>query len=759
MQQGGGVPIQPQYGAPTSEMTPPATAALGTHMLLAAGTDQSQQQQLVEEASPISSRPPAAAGNLDEFMRLSGSGDEADRAEGVASSNRWPRQETLALIQIRSDMDAAFREATVKGPLWEDVSRKLAELGYKRSAKKCREKFENVDKYYKRTKEGRAGRQDGKSYRFFSQLEALHNSSSNTSTTTLNLVTASQPIATTITTLDVAPVSIGIPMPVLSVRLPPSTVGMSSSSTMFPPDLTVTMAPAVAAPPRPSAGISFSSTSNGSSSSASSQEDDEDDYDDDKPSNIAAGPSRKRKRHSSKGGTRRMMESFEGLMKHVMQKQEAMQQRFLEAIEKREHDRMIREEAWKRQEIARQNREQELVAQERASYASRDAAIIAFLQKITGQTIQLPSPVTIAAVPQPAPPPQPQPVSLAPVVTVSIQQPPAPQPQAQPHSAALPQQYEQQQHQQVHHQQSSISSEVAMTVVPEQEVPPQEIGNIGSLEPTSSRWPKAEVLALIKLRSGLDSRYQEAGPKGPLWEEISAGMHRMGYKRSSKRCKEKWENINKYFKKVKESNKKRPEDAKTCPYFHELDALYRKKILGSSSGGGGGYSTTSSGFANLNRPEEQQQQESMTSDPLPPTKPESRSEVSATVLAQTSESQTKIGGGADVNTVLPGSLFGEGNGGSAQKGMQRQQQKQLMLHECEKMDEGDDSDNTEDDEDGVEVVGGNEEDDDDDDGDEYDERPQEERKMAYKIEFQRQNTNASRSNGGENGTPTFLAMV
>ncbi|AQK45162.1 GT-2-like 1 [Zea mays] len=71
-------------------------------------------------------------------------------------------------------MDATFRDATLKGHLWEDVSRKLADLGYKRSAKKCKEKFENVHKYYKRTKEGRTGRQDGKSYRFFDELEALH---------------------------------------------------------------------------------------------------------------------------------------------------------------------------------------------------------------------------------------------------------------------------------------------------------------------------------------------------------------------------------------------------------------------------------------------------------------------------------------------------------------------------------------------------------------------------------------------------------
>ncbi|KAJ6761508.1 hypothetical protein OIU74_024206 [Salix koriyanagi] len=35
--------------------------------------------------------------------------------------------------------------------------------------------------------------------------------------------------------------------------------------------------------------------------------------------------------------------------------------------------------------------------------------------------------------------------------------------------------------------------------------------------------------------------------------------------------------MNKYFKRVKESNKKRPGDSKTCPYFQQLDALYREK--------------------------------------------------------------------------------------------------------------------------------------------------------------------------------------
>ena len=54
------------------------------------------------------------------------------------------------------------------------IFRKLSELGYNRSAKKCKEKFENIYKYHRRTKEGRFGKSNGaKTYRFFEQLEAL----------------------------------------------------------------------------------------------------------------------------------------------------------------------------------------------------------------------------------------------------------------------------------------------------------------------------------------------------------------------------------------------------------------------------------------------------------------------------------------------------------------------------------------------------------------------------------------------------------
>ncbi|THU74318.1 hypothetical protein C4D60_Mb04t32090 [Musa balbisiana] len=520
-----------QFVVPHSEMAPfsPSAVGSGAHLLGIPGPDPLQQPPMTETASPISSRTPArpptvdfdelapaVAGNCPDDQALAG-GEDAERGGG-STGNRWPRQETLALLKIRSEMDAAFRDATFKGPLWEAVCRKLGELGYKRSAKKCKEKFENVHKYYKRTKEGRAGRQDGKSYRFFSQLEALYSGSTDGGATTSTAnpapapplvaassafsagmagppVSRSQPISATAPLTMATPTRVVVP----DLALPGGLQGLTSSAV---------------------AGITFSWNSSSSSSSSDSDAEETGDADENQEG-------RKRKHGGGPGASRKMMAFFDRLMNQVMERQDAMQQRFLEAIEKRDQDRMIRDEAWRRQEMERLNREQELLAQERVMAASRDTAIISEV---------------------------------------------------------------------VRHK-SSSASEIDPTLEPQDAV------GSGSLEPlpSSSRWPKAEVHALINLRSGLESKYQEAGPKGTLWEEISAGMQRLGYNRSAKRCKEKWENINKYFKKVKESNKKRPEDSKTCPYFHQLDAIYRKKLL--SSGG------TGSGSGNIVGIQRQQVQE------------------------------------------------------------------------------------------------------------------------------------------------------
>eukprot|EP00268_Persea_americana_P002011 TRINITY_DN105_c0_g1_i2.p1 TRINITY_DN105_c0_g1~~TRINITY_DN105_c0_g1_i2.p1 ORF type:complete len:755 (+),score=178.65 TRINITY_DN105_c0_g1_i2:438-2702(+) len=680
----------------------------------------------VEAASPISSRPPAQ-GNFDELGPVGGSlGDEGEEVERGVSGNRWPRQETLALLKIRLEMDAVFRDATLKGPLWEDVSRKLAELGYRRSAKKCKEKFENVHKYYKRTKEGRAGRQDGKSYKFFSQLEALHSSSNPPVATTTATANPSLPSPAMAVSNPVVVISSGgiLPLPTPTPAAPTTQINIQQIGS----DSRVEPATGVSVPVSvPDAGFSFSS----SSSSSSSDSEDE----------IEEGPSTGTRKRKRSGCSEKMMAFFEKLMKQVMEKQEAMQQRFLEAIEKREQERMAREEAWKRQEMARFAQEHEIIAQERAASASRDAAVMAFLQRVAGQTVQIPQLVAIPAVPPPrppqlatipaAPPPQPQPEPSTPPPKVPQQhQPPPPPPPPQHKQLEQQEQHKSQETIIVSHQPSS--SEL---VVAEQEQQ-QEVGvGVGFDPVSSSRWPKSEVLVLIKLRSDLESKYQESGPKGPLWEEISRGMQQLGFNRSSKRCKEKWENINKYFKKVKESSKKRPEDAKTCPYFHQLDALYQKKNLG-GGGGGCGSSTQIKPEQDMNlNPNLQNRTDALGTMSL-------QTEAPAETKSSNNSSSTD-GGGSSLpvqtsNGSFPSSVFAEVQLKKPEDIMKERMEQQKVVMDCsDKLEEPNNAN-----------LHRTREDYKDTEGNEVDEV---DKNMAYQIQFQKL--------GSKGGKPVGLVLL
>ncbi|EXC19897.1 Trihelix transcription factor GT-2 [Morus notabilis] len=450
--------------------------------------------------------------------------DGGDRSDNFGR-NRWPRQETLALLKIRSDMDATFRDSSLKAPLWEEVSRKLAELGYKRSGKKCKEKFENVYKYHRRTKDGRTGKSDGKTYRFFDQLEAFDQNHHppppplQAAAKVPHQAITNPPISTNVShNIFVNPnptsnnISITLPPPP-----PPPT---STTSNSLPSPQTIITKSMITNHNNNINGLLFSSPT--SSSTASDEE-------------FQARHKRKRK----------WRDFFRRLTREVVRKQEEMHKRFLETVAKCEHERTAREEAWRLQEMARINREHEILLQERSAATAKDAALIAFLQKVSGvtQNLQIISTDNVALS----------------VLNNSINNNhhnnntnnhtislPAPQPAAKQAATAAP----------PHVRSLSTTSSSSW----------------------SSRWPKAEVEALINLRTNLDLKYEENVPKGPLWEDISAGMRRLGYDRSSKRCKEKWENINKYFKKVKDSDKKRSDDSKTCPYFHQLDAIYREKL-------------------------------------------------------------------------------------------------------------------------------------------------------------------------------------
>ncbi|KAF9682746.1 hypothetical protein SADUNF_Sadunf05G0140600 [Salix dunnii] len=478
-------------------------------------------------------------------------GGEADKGniEGDRSfgGNRWPRQETLALLKIRSDMDVAFRDASAKGPLWEEVSRKLAELGYNRNAKKCKEKFENVYKYHKRTKDGRTGKQEGKTYRFFDQLAAFESHPPSLSPPLSLPPQPPEPPSPVVTTIAMPVANHSLNVAGASHRTIPSATAAATLATNMSQGI-VTSAINPTVPPFPSTNPTIlfpSQATNPSNPPHTNIPFSFPNFSSDLISNsTSSSTSSDAELRGRRKRKRKWKDFFERLMKEVIQKQEEMQKKFLEAIERREHERMVREESWRMQEMTRINREREILAQERSVAASKDAAVMTFLQKLS--EMKNPGQVQNNPPPPPSQPPAPPSISQsAPALT-----PPPPLPVAQ---APLPQ------------------------AVANLEIVKSDNGDQNFTSASSSRWPKVEVEALIRLRTNLDCKYQDNGPKGPLWEEISARMRKLGYNRNAKRCKEKWENINKYFKKVKESKKKRPEDSKTCPYFHQLDALYKEK--------------------------------------------------------------------------------------------------------------------------------------------------------------------------------------
>jgi len=442
------------------------------------------------------------------------------------------------------------------------VFRKLAELGYHRSAKKCKEKFENVYKYHKRTKESRSGKHEGKTYKFFDQLQALENQfivsyplkpqpTLATTNTVALLPPPTRPSDTTTISYVTTTVPSTNPTAISPSPLPPPPTNATTTTT------TITSPTALTNPRNPpqpnnnnhnipyslpNMNNLFSTTS--TSSSTASDEDLEEKY---------------RKK-------RKWKDYFRRLTRQVLAKQEEMQKRFLEAIDKREREHVAQQEAWRIQEMARINREHELLVQERSTAAAKNAAVIAFLQQLSGQN-QNPSTQAGANFLQPPPSQTPPPPQVS-QVKPPPQQAPQPQtPLVMSNNSSIEIQKMNNGHSVVAATPTTAANAISVVVTT-----PTSLNSL-----SSSRWPKAEVHALIRLRTSLETKYQENGPKAPLWEEISAGMSRLGYNRSAKRCKEKWENINKYFKKVKESNKHRRENSKTCPYFHELDALYKEK--------------------------------------------------------------------------------------------------------------------------------------------------------------------------------------
>ncbi|KAJ8641290.1 hypothetical protein MRB53_017984 [Persea americana] len=451
---------------------------LGGHQNLTSGQDYDQMGVVGKMMLPSSSAAAAAAqGQVQRrVVEFRSDSSSVSGFEEGGGNGRWPRQETLTLLEVRSLLDHKFKEANHKGPLWDEVSRIMAEEhGYQRSGKKCREKLENLYKYYKKTKEGKAGRQDGKHYRFFRQLDALYGENSNPTIET-NLIGNNPCLQST----------------------NPSTFQLKQDTFQGHEKLSESL-----------------SLSNSSESNTSSSSDDEDlntiaITGNDTINKQKDASNLKRGRKSWKAKIREFVDLQ---MKKFMDIQEAWLERMLKTIEHHEQERLAREEAWRKQESERFNHEHRIWASERAWIEARSTALIEALNKFNRHEIK-----------------------------------------------------------------TSLSPEELTAAIDIHEDGQNEMENgreaFGS-SMNNRRCSELEILYLIQLRSAMEMEFKEGGySNSALWQEIAGKMGCLGYDIDANRCKEKWESINGYLKKNKDSNKKRKENSKTCPYFQHLDSLY-----------------------------------------------------------------------------------------------------------------------------------------------------------------------------------------
>ena len=225
------------------------------------------------------------------------------------------------------------------------------EHGYQRSGKKCREKFENLYKYYKKTKEGKAGRQDGKHYRFFRQLEALYGENSNTSSApdtnfgnNIRFHTSSH-----------------IPSQTNQEKFHHSHNKHCES-------------------------ISLTNSTDFDTSSS------DDGNDHNSIEGIMENDESMEKRRKRKSGRRswkvKIKDFIDSQVRKLVEKQEEWLDKLVKTLEQKEKERVLREEEWRKQEAARLEREHKFWAKERAWIEARDAALMDTLQKLTGREIK-----------------------------------------------------------------------------------------------------------------------------------------------------------------------------------------------------------------------------------------------------------------------------------------------------------------------------------------------------------------------------------
>ncbi|OVA15537.1 Myb-like domain [Macleaya cordata] len=419
---------------------------------------------------------------------------------------------------------------------------KLAELGYKRSAEKCKEKFEEMNQLYCNDSTSNYS----KNYRSFSELEALFEDK-NPKTTSAD------------------------------EKMQVRTTDGGDQNKM---------------------GLNLEQENSGNETCLENP--------------YVENQSMVKKQHRRKRKRYHKLELLKGLCEEIVNKimvqQEELHKKLLQDMERKEEERVAREEAWKKKEMDRINKEIEIRAQEQAIACDRETTIIEFLKKFTSsnnpsqyQDLALKTDQdTTKTLPQnPNPPSSPSIFrsensnSLSRVPTQN--NPKLPTSSTVPTATKKPVSCTTQNNAKVPNSShldlacqnpssltttqnnpdvTSSSSTTPLTV------PQNPSSSSNDREENGKRWPRDEVYSLINLRCNLcSSGDDKESTKVPLWERISQGMLELGYKRSAKKCKEKWENINKYFRKTKDTNKKRSLDSKTCPYFHQLNSLYNQGRL------------------------------------------------------------------------------------------------------------------------------------------------------------------------------------
>ncbi|KAF2308934.1 hypothetical protein GH714_024766 [Hevea brasiliensis] len=73
----------------------------------------------------------------------------ASKEKGPQPQQQWTEQETKDLIGIRAELEKDFTVAKRKKALWEIVSAKLRERGYRRTPDQCKCKWKNLINRYK----------------------------------------------------------------------------------------------------------------------------------------------------------------------------------------------------------------------------------------------------------------------------------------------------------------------------------------------------------------------------------------------------------------------------------------------------------------------------------------------------------------------------------------------------------------------------------------------------------------------------------